>query len=386
MHILYILDFYKPNTWWIEILLDEIINHFWKNNKISVITWNFNNLLPEVEKKWNITIYRVKAKNLISYVLNWYKKWKQIIKDVDIIHWNSFYSWLISSKLAKKFNKKSILHVHGFFGNFRNYLLEWNYIQKKIKVLKFKLLEKLNTKWHFDKFIAVSKFTEDVLRFYYWIKWEKLELVYNWLDYEKWKQNINSSEVEKIQKQYNLKENFSILFIWRIEKVKWYNLLLESLANIKNTKINVIMIIYGDFKKFEQEIRNLWAKNIEYENNIIKKFSLNKIEINILNWMEHNKLANYIKAVSAVVFPSFTESFGYVWLETSIIWTPIIVSDNWAIPEVVFWKVKFFSVWNINELISILKETNWIKYEQIPYKNFCLKNTLKNIENIYLGL
>ncbi len=380
MHILYILDFYKPNIWWIEVLLDEIIQFFWKENKISVITWNFSWNLPEIEKIWNITIYRIKAKNLILYTFFAYKFWKKIIKDVDIIHANNFYSAIVWSKLSRKYKKKSILHIHWFFGKLRNYLLDGNVFVKKLKVLKFQLLEKLNIYGNFDKYICVSKYVMDVARFYYGIWWDKLELVYNWLDYEKWKNYVDNEKVKEIREKFLLKNNFSLLFYGRVEKVKWWEKMLENLA-LYDKKVKLVAILHWDLEKFKNKVIDLWGEKLQDD-----VFILNNAEIVIHEKIFHNEIWNYIKAVDCVLFPSIVESFGYVALETSILEKSIIVTNMGAMPEIAFWKVNFFEFWNKESFLQALKNTQNGVFEQIPKKNFSIENTIKAIDKIYKNL
>jgi len=359
MNILYILDFYKPNKWWIEILFEQIIDHFWKKHKISIITWNYTQQLKNIEKQWNITIYRIKAKNLISYSIKAYFFAKKIIKDIDIIHTSNFYSAFVASRLSKKYKKKSILHINWFFGNYRFKMID------KIRAYKFKLLEYWNIKWNFDKYIVVSRYIYDVAYFYYWIDNKKLKLVYNGIDYKKWVNNINEEKVKQIQKKYNLKQTYSLLFYGRIEKVKWINLLLESIQKIDNIKL--LLIVHWDLESLKHNITQLWIKD----------------KTIVIEWKEHNKIANFIKAVNAVVFPSLTESFGYVWLETSILGTPLICSNIWAIPEVVFWKVNFFNVNDKKCLINVIEKSKKWDFEQIPYKDLNINYTLTNIKEVY---
>gem|GEM_PF-3095594 len=60
MHILYILDFYKPNNGGIEILFDNIISRISKNHKVSIITFRYSDKLPKFEQiNEKINIYRV---------------------------------------------------------------------------------------------------------------------------------------------------------------------------------------------------------------------------------------------------------------------------------------------------------------------------------------
>ena len=97
-------------------------------------------------------------------------------------------------------------------------------------------------------------------------------------------------------------------------------------------------------------------------------------------------MANYIKALNAVVFPSSMEPFGLVWLETCILSTPIIASNSWAIEEVIFWKVNLFEFWNTKNIQkAILNAYDWI-YQQIPTKDFSLEKMFNKLKDIYKEL
>lgn len=359
MKILYILDFYKPNKWWIEVLFEQIIEHFWQKNEVSVITRKFDKNLDELEKNWNISIYRIPAKNLISFVFKARSFWKKIAKNVDIIHASNFYSALVASNLSKKFNKKSILHVNWFFGNYRFSMIDF------VRAWKFKILERLNVAWNFNKYIAVSRYISDVLNFHYWVNLEKIETIYNWIDIEKWKKNINPDKVLSIRKKYKSEQEFLILFYWRIEKVKNVEMLLESIQGMDWIKI--ALMVHGD---------------ILYLKKIIEEMNLKEI-VELIPAQKNKDIANYIKAVDAVVFPSLTEAFWYVALETCALWKPLICSNTWAIPEVVFWKVLFFNPKSTKSIRKAISNAKKGEFKIIKNKKFPISKTLEKIEKIY---
>lgn len=362
MKILYILDFYKPNKGWIESLFEQIIEYFWQKNEISVITRKFDKKLEDFEQNWNIKIYRISAKNLIDFVFKARSFWKTIIDDIDIIHASNFYSAFIASYFAKKYKKKSILHVNGFFGNYRFNMIDF------LRAWKFKILEKLNIAWNFDKYIAVSRYICDVLKFYYWVKTEKIELVYNWIDSKKWIENVDENKVKQIKQKYDLKGKFNILFYWRIEKVKNLEMFLHSIKNIDDIK--AILIIHGDLKYIQSLIAELDLAD----------------KTQIIAAQEQKDIANFIKASDAVIFPSLTEAFGYVALETSLLQIPMICSEMWAIPEVVFWKVVFFNPKNLESLENAIKLAKNGKFQYIKTKKFEISSTLEKLEKIYKDL
>lgn len=405
MNILYIVDFYKPNKWWIEVLLSEIVNYFSIEHKISIITWNFTWNLPEIEKIWNITIYRVNAKNLITYAFSAYKKAKEIISDIDIVHWNTFYSALVVKKLAKKYkSKKYFIHVHWFFWQFRLNLIEdKNIIIKNIKALKFKILEKLVSSWWENiRYLAISRYVRDVLETYYWVK--NVSLVYNWINYKNWLSNLDEQKIKQNKKLLNKENNFHLLFYWRAEKLKWWDFLLDNMWKYNYKNLTLTMIIYWNntrlFQKLvenkllneeekgkfftyledKREIKIIWKKVFLLEETKTWNFV-----INIVPGKEYNQLINYISTADTIVIPSLMEPFGLVWLESCYSNIPVIVNNNWALPEVVFWKVNYFDYPNQESLKNAIENSiNW-KFDIIPKKDFSLEKMLKKLEELYFN-
>jgi len=197
---------------------------------------------------------------------------------------------------------------------------------------------------------------------------------------------VNKEKINKIKQKYELDKYFSLLFFGRIEKMKGLDFFLESLVNLEIKNLKVILIIHWDFKKFEEKIQQLNWKNIKHKNWIISSFNFWEIQIEIIPWVEHKTLANYISSVNTVVFPSSMEPFWLALLETCVLQTPIIASNSWAIVEVVFWKVNFFEYPNIKDLQkTIFKSYNW-DYQQIPTKDFSLEKMFDKLEKIYIEL
>ncbi len=358
MKILYLVDFFYPNKWWIEVLLSQIIGYFSEKNDVFVVTRRYDKTLPKQEKFWNAIIYRVDAKNIYDFYFKWYNFAKKFFKDVDLIHSNTFFSALIWNKLARKYNKRHIIHIHWFFWNLRNKIIKWNF-----RIFKFKFLEKIISNMDAE-FICVSKYVYDIMKFVYWVNDKKLHLIYNWIDSKKWLSYVEDEKIKEIRNNIAFKNEFIYLFYWRNEKVKNVDMLIEAFKNAKidNSKLILLMT---DF----------------WKNNYFKQISNN---IFIYPWIEHYELPNRILASDVVVFPSITESFGYVWLETSLLEVPLIASDMWAIPEVVFWKLSFFNPFDMQDFIHALKDAkNW-KFEYINKKTFEIKDTCEKLNNLYL--
>ena len=363
MKILYLADFFYPNKGWIEVLLSQIVEHFAKKNEVFVITWKYQFNLPKIEKIYGAKVIRVPALNLYQFYFKAYREAKKIIQDVDIIHSNTFFSAFVWNCLAEKYKKRHLVHIHGFFWKLRDQMVDWKL--KFLKSWKFQYFEKKIS--NFDaEFICVSKYVYDVMKFVYGVDDDKLHLIYNGLNQQKWLSYLDKEKIQNIKKQIKPHDEFVYLFYGRNEKVKNVDVLINAFkkANIPHSKL---VLLASDF----------WNDGYFRE-----------IEKNIFLYpsVEHHKLPNWIKASDVVVFPSITESFGYVGLETSLLETPLIASDMWAIPEVVFGKVRFFNPFDEEDLVQALIDArNW-KFQEIPKKSFDIQQTLKKLELVYEGV
>ena len=363
MKILYLADFFYPNKGWIEFLLSQIVEHFSKKNDVFVITRRYDKSLPKQENLFGAKIIRVNAKNLYQFYLNAYKEAEKIIQNVNIIHSNTFFSAFVWNKLAKKYKKRHLTHIHGFFWKLRDQMVDWKL--KFLKSWKFQYFEKKIASFDAE-FICVSKYVYDVMKFVYWVDDDKLHLIYNGLNQQRWLSYLDKEKVQNIKKQIKPHDEFVYLFYGRNEKVKNVDMLINAFekANIPNSKL---ILLASDFWN-DGYFKEIWKNIFLYPA------------------VEHHKLPNRIRACEVVVFPSITESFGYVGLETSLLKTPLIASDMWAIPEVVFWKVRFFNPFDEEELVQALLDARKWKFEEIPEKNFDIHQTLKKLELVYEGV
>ncbi len=370
MHILYILDFYKPNNGGIEILFDNIINRVSKNHTVSIITFRYSDKLPKYEQiNEKINIYRVGKWNLINFIFSAYKKWKEIIDDIDIIHTSNFYAVFPSKFLSYKYKKKALVHINGFFGKYRNNFIWW-------KGYKFRILEWITCKLKFDKYICVSRYIKWVLKTLYGVKEDKLEVIYNGVDYDLW--NVDNFPEENIQfiiDKYRLDYFYSVLFYGRPDRIKGIDFFIQAIPKIleKIPNFKAFLIVPDnekenrDYKFLQKRIQELWV-----EENIIQ-----------IGAIEHELLWNYILAVDCVIMPSLWEAFGYAAAETSALGQNLIVSSIAALPEVSSGRVNFIEPSNSDAIVDAIWNFYNGKYTEIPFRWFYWEDNIKKIEKLY---
>lgn len=88
---------------------------------------------------------------------------------------SAFPAWLI----AKVLRKPSIITVYEVFGSMWKNLTDMNWFNAKLH----QFLEKLVISLSFDKYICISRYTRNSLRFM-GVKDDKLKIIYNGVDYD----------------------------------------------------------------------------------------------------------------------------------------------------------------------------------------------------------
>lgn len=367
MKILYILEYYKPHIWGVEILFENIIKWILEKwNEVKILTSHFDKKLPKYEKDWKLEIYRV-WNNRYDFLYKAIIPWLKIAKDVDLIHTSTYTASIPAWIIWKLTNKKVILTVHEIFGKLW-YRFKWK------KWFFYKLFEDLIFKLDFTKYICVSNYTKNSLRIHYWIDDLKLCTIYNWLDYS-FLEKLNQFKKDSYELKKNLwlENNYIWLFYWRSWITKWLNYFLQAIPYvveyIKNFKAILIVSedIFLPFDKIQKIIQEKWIWDY----------------IILLRSQPRDKLFTYILMSDVVVLPSLVEWFGLAIAEVSVLWKNLVTTNVWAIPEVVWWKVNFVNPWDPIDLARwIINFYNWI-YQEIPIKYFYIQDTINQYLNIY---
>ncbi|MFH1545355.1 MAG: glycosyltransferase family 4 protein [archaeon] len=177
---------------------------------------------------------------------------------------------------------------------------------------------------------------------------------------------------------YSSKDNDYVLFVGRLSQRKGIFTLLKAIKETK-TKLHLV----GDGQLREKVI------------DFIKKNNLQK-QVNLIGWLEGEKLARQFKECSFLVCPSTYEPFPLVVLEAIGCGKAVIASNVSGIPELIENKKNglLFNPFNSNELqekINLLQE-NESERKRLGKKalrtsrNFSWKKTAKKYLKVYREL
>ena len=307
--------------------------------------------IESINDKNLINKFLKEKKGFIEYLFN--------VKKYDIVHIHmasrrSTFRKIKYIKIAKKYNKKVILHIHG--GGFKKFYDEECNLKKQKYIKKY-----LN---YCDKVIVLSE--EWKKYFEKLFAKEKITIVYN---------GVN------IPKDYNKDiNNKKILFLGRLVKEKGIYELIESIKDLTKEYKDIQLYIGGDGDL--EKLKEL-VKEQKLENNII-----------FLGWIDTKTKEKYLKGCSFFILPSYFEAMPVSLLEAMAYKSIVIATNVGGIPQIITNNtngilIKEKNNTAISNSIRILLNDSSRRKEfsenarKTIEKNFDILKTISEIVNIY---
>lgn len=260
--------------------------------------------------------------SLYEAVRNYAKQAKNIARkeDFDIIHahdWLSFGAGIEAKKISKK---PLIVHVHA-----TEYDRNGGLGNPTIHRLEKKGLEQA------DQVITVSNFTKNKVAENYKIPKEKIEVVYNGVPQNTKKILPDLTALKKNGKKV-------VLFLGRITLQKGPDYFLEAARIVAKERPDTIFIMAGSG---------------DMQNKMIEKSAQAGIAENIIfpGFVRGNDIQRLYEMADLYVMPSVSEPFGIVALEALSNKTPIIISKQSGVSEVISHALKV-DFWDTQDIAS----------------------------------
>jgi len=356
MNILFVIDFYKPHLGGVEKLFSSLTEKLVeKGDNITCITWRYDQNLAREEIINGTRVLRIWAPARMLFSLIALPKIIREARKADLIH-TTTYSSAIGAWIAGKITKKkvvvSILEVWG------NLWLRLPYIfwfEKRV----FKLLEKWLFKLKFEKYIAISNFTEKSLKGI-GIPAENITRIYNGIDYDlpKWKDPGLP---------------FTFTYFGRAGSSKGLDLLIEAAERftVIHPSIRFKFILSPQsqriFKIITQQIKNGILENASQ----------------IFTRLPYPSLINELLQSNCIIIPSYCEGFGFTAAEASSMSIPIISSGMGSLPEVVSGRVITMNEYTSVALLNAMEAALNDQYEEIGLKKFTIDDFILNHISLY---
>ena len=362
MKILFILEYYHPHIGGVETLFKNLTEELSKKgHQVIVLTNRFDKTLKNFEQYGDIVVHRLPYNNRYLFTFLSIIPAVRLARKNDIIHTTSYNAAVPAYIASFLTNTKALITFHEVWGKLW-FRLPW--ISHPSKVLHF-LFEQIILRMSFHKFIAVSDFTKSAL-ISHGITPHKIQRIYNGIEY---------TQFEEVKNQEKLSEK-TFLYFGRIGVSKGIDILLKAVGLLKKETeaFKVKMVLPDKRDTLTTKVRS-----------IITNENLGA-NITIQSSVSHPELQKLIKSVNAVIIPSYSEGFCFAAVETMALGTPLIVSGEGALKEVIGGKHLIFE--NLshidlkNKMMDALKE----KWSEKPLKKFELHESVEEYTKVYSQL
>ena len=191
-----------------------------------------------------------------------------------------------------------------------------------------------------DKVIAVSEFTKQKIMQYYGISEHKISVVHNAID--------KYDEAKRLPTTIN-KSDKIVLFLGRLTLQKGAEYLLEAAEKVLRHKKRVKFVFVGTGDMLQQLVHRSIELGIE------KK-------VMFAGFMDHKEIDKAYQMADVYVMPSVSEPFGITALEAIKNNTPVIISKQSGVSEVIQNSLKV-DFWDTDELANQILGV--IRYEPL---------------------
>jgi glycosyltransferase involved in cell wall biosynthesis len=284
------------------------------------------------------------AKDLYSEVLRYGALSRRIAanEDFDVIHAHDWLSYPAGMEAKRISGKKLVSHIHATEFDRTG----WNGINKQVYAIERQGLRSADT------VVAVSNQTRRVVIDKYGLDPHKVEVVHNGIDLDYFEQPDREEEKYDKLRQAGYK---MVLFLGRLTIQKGPDYFIQAAQKVieYDDKVFFLMVGSGDMKE-----------------ELMHKAAACGIGDKVLfgGWMTGKDLARAYQAADLFVMPSVSEPFGITVLESMINHTPVLVSRQSGVAEVVrnvlkadFWDTEEMA----NKILSVLEYDSLHRHLQV---------------------
>ncbi|MFP4022219.1 MAG: glycosyltransferase family 4 protein [Candidatus Paceibacterota bacterium] len=254
-------------------------------------------------------------------------------EDHDVIHAHDWLSFEAGISAKKKSGKPFIAHVHA-----TEFDRSGSGINQSVYDIEKKGVHMA------DQVVAVSHFTKEILIDHYNVPEKKIAVVHNGIDEDQYRKAPEVSPAAMVSRLKN--QGYKIvLFVGRITFQKGPDYFVKMAERVRAHEPNAFFVVSGSGDMEKQMIREVAAARMS------DRFIFT-------GFIRGEALDTVYRAADIYIMPSVSEPFGLTPLEAMIQNTPVLISKQTGVSEVVDHALKV-NFWDVDDMackvISVLK-------------------------------
>jgi glycogen(starch) synthase len=282
-------------------------------------------------------------------------------KSLDLIHAHDWMSFPAALSLSQKIRKPFVAHIHS---------TEWDRIPNG-NGSQYIMQTEYEGMTHATRVVAVSYYTKNILVEKYGIDPAKIDVVHNGIV------PLSSFEQSSIAAERFAPKRPVVVFMGRLTMQKGAEYFLALARKVLDTVPSALFIIAGDGDMYH----DLLLKTAD------KRLSASLLFSGFVRDVQRNRLLN---RADVFVMPSLSEPFGLVALEAAQRNTPVIVSKNAGVSEVMPSSIQV-DFWDIEKMAQEIERlvtkpevhTTVITNQLRDLRQVTWENAAKRLQEVY---
>ena len=238
-----------------------------------------------------------------------------VLKEFDLIH-TQYHPGIFVGNIANEFlEKPHVFTYHGFAP-----IRAWHIFKQELKMVDHRLetFFALRTKIH--KIITVSHFLKEELMKRYFVRKDRIQVIYNGVDSERFNPNLNSNNIKKL---YKLENCPVVLYLGRLAPYKGVQFLIKAIPKVLRELPGAKFLISGAMRYDIADLRRL-IKSLNIKDSVV-----------FTGYISDRVVPELYAACDVFCYPSLWEGFGLTPAEAQACGKPVVAFNNCALPEVV---------------------------------------------------
>ncbi len=239
----------------------------------------------------------------------------RVLEKFDLVH-TQYHPGIFAGAVASEFlEKPHVFTYHGFAP-----VRAWRHYKQKLKMIDHRMGAFFALRTDVRKILTVSHFLKAELMKRYFVKEDKIQVIYNGVDTERFNLKINGKGLRKL---YKLQECPVVLYLGRLAPYKGVQFLIKAIPLVLRELPEAKFLIGGAMRYDVADLSRLTRK-LNVKDSLV-----------FTGYVSPQDLPKLYACCDVFCYPSLWEGFGLTPAEAQACGKPVVAFNTCALPEVV---------------------------------------------------